>query len=479
MKDDHKSLRENLELFLNSSNHCALIDSARGSNAYRSELPIWVAEFDAGEFGLGRLNRKLFEFDSRGLSSGLIISQLIEQSTHSKKAESNLQLLCEHIKAARPALIVIHQCSELPSKTVQFLSNITAYLKRSNSDWKILYLGNLRELSPTAQKLYLPDAIYPSISEHSNSSDSGALIGKSISLLLVAASVGLLLWLFADKNFDADRVESPLAEKIEHSNERQQTTLPSNVQSDSEITEIEDWKDHVQEFEMMMAKYSDKVVEQPAVLAQAPLKKAAKSERTWSTQSNLPSKFMHPDMLNAVKAGDTETLKKAINTGSDINSVTAEKLESALIIAATEGHQSLATWLIDNDANINQLDSNSRSALFYASVNGHIEVARKLLKKGAKPNSITKLKKTPLMAAVHNNHFELSRLLIDAKSDINHQDHSGWSALFYAVWNKNQKLTELLVSRGGKPELRDKEGYTAVDIAKAKGATGILPILTQ
>ena len=450
-----------LNVFLASTLHSLMVDCSdldANLKAYHLEIRKWAELYGT----------TLFEFQADKLNSDSITSSILRDRSQPQNTQSNYQLLSEFIINSPPALILIHDFNKLDSKAARFLSRITTKLKANNSSWKIIYLGRSSTENTAVVKLLKLDSKY---SNEAKGSDSNSRYAKSVSGILGLAAACLILWfIFGDEMADSSSIENATKTKIVLKDDSGQQT--SSIKVPRKADDMQEWENHISEFEMMMSKYSDS---NEAVIAQTiePSERIKQATKKITNNKHRSRPEMSSDMLNAVLAGKLADLIMAIKAGSDIDSVSPEKLESALIIAATAGHKSMVSWLIDSGADINQADTNERSSLFYAAVNGHHDITKLLLSNGANPNSPTKFGKTPLMAAVHNNHVELSKLLVNANTDINLRDHSGWSALFYASWNNNKTIGDLLLKNGAKPKLKDNEGYTARDIAMAKGSTEI------
>ncbi len=66
-------------------------------------------------------------------------------------------------------------------------------------------------------------------------------------------------------------------------------------------------------------------------------------------------------------------MKLLINAGINLNQVNNYG-DSALIIAASEGHKEICELLINNGINVNHINNEGKTALDYAIENGHNEI---------------------------------------------------------------------------------------------------------
>jgi ankyrin repeat protein len=69
-------------------------------------------------------------------------------------------------------------------------------------------------------------------------------------------------------------------------------------------------------------------------------------------------------------------------------------------------NQALKT-IIENKANVDNMDSNGWTALHHAAYNGDFESAQILIQSGANVNAYSNQQKTPLHFAAFNNHTQI------------------------------------------------------------------------
>jgi ankyrin repeat protein len=213
------------------------------------------------------------------------------------------------------------------------------------------------------------------------------------------------------------------------------------------------------------------------------------------------------NFLAAAESGDTAKIVKSLNQGTEID-VTDEHGQTALMLAAYEGHVDTVRLLLQHGASPDLQNRLGGTALILASFNGHLEVVTELLKAGADVNAKSKNGYTALMqAAVKPNEaaVQIINLLLDQKADINAQDEEGYTALMRAVdhpppppplppylrgakkpkwYDSKQREAEIhfmivkaLVMRRADLNLKDQRGRTALDIARMNHLTQILEFL--
>jgi Ankyrin repeats (3 copies)/Ankyrin repeat len=110
--------------------------------------------------------------------------------------------------------------------------------------------------------------------------------------------------------------------------------------------------------------------------------------------------------------------------------------QTALMVAADQGHGDTVKLLLQRQASLDLQNRRGATALMLACFNGHLDVVTELLRAGADVNAKSKNKHTALMlAAVKQNEtaVQIINLLLDQKADINAQDEEGYTALMRAV----------------------------------------------
>lgn len=117
----------------------------------------------------------------------------------------------------------------------------------------------------------------------------------------------------------------------------------------------------------------------------------------------------------AARRGTIETLEQLLQSGADLNARDAHG-QTALMIAAAEGHDVAVAWLAERGAFLNHTAKYGLSALMLAVVRGHVDVVRTLVWCGADATLRGSgapgfADKTALDLAVDRNHAEMVRLL--------------------------------------------------------------------
>ena len=147
--------------------------------------------------------------------------------------------------------------------------------------------------------------------------------------------------------------------------------------------------------------------------------------------------------LTAIEEGDLQTVKTLL-FDSDNNKF---DMEGALITAADYGHIEIVRFLIQNNTDINHINSTKDTALTLAAEQGHTEIVNLLITNGAKVNHKTKFGNTALTKAAKNGHLNVVDLLIANDADINQINLRGETALIRAQKQKHTKVEKNLTKQ--------------------------------
>jgi ankyrin repeat protein len=152
---------------------------------------------------------------------------------------------------------------------------------------------------------------------------------------------------------------------------------------------------------------------------------------------------------------------------------------TALMNAINKNNISLVEQLIQNGADVDELDGNQDSPLVIAAYKGYDEIVKILLEKGADVRAVDPgMKATALHAAAYAGQMEAARLLINFHIDINKQGpYNGYTALHDAIWQNNIDVVKLLLDSGADLNLLSNDGKSALDFAKSKNRKEIIKLI--
>ena len=170
------------------------------------------------------------------------------------------------------------------------------------------------------------------------------------------------------------------------------------------------------------------------------------------SDKGFEEKFAERDLLlfveGAALRGHAHLI--AISLGSEF--ISASILDSALIVAAGEGHLDVAKRLLQENADPNATVWYGKTALHEAARGGHLEVVERLLQANANVNATTSYGRTALELAAIGGHVDVIERLLQEKADVNAvaAKHFGRTALQAAADGGHLKVVERLRAAGAK-----------------------------
>jgi Zn-dependent protease with chaperone function len=149
-------------------------------------------------------------------------------------------------------------------------------------------------------------------------------------------------------------------------------------------------------------------------------------------------------LLSLVFAGGVYMTYKALEKFNVFSEAFEIEGTTPLMEAASENDTDAISTLLDEGADVNEVDSEGSSALHWAVYSGQLEAAALLLESGADPNTVDTYDSTPLIDATYNEDVEMVKLLLQYGADANYEDASGYTAYDYALEYEYHELQELL-----------------------------------
>ena len=118
---------------------------------------------------------------------------------------------------------------------------------------------------------------------------------------------------------------------------------------------------------------------------------------------------------------------------------------TALMAAAAEGSVDLLAQLLENGAQVSEIDDSGMCALSFSAAHGHTDAAKALCLRGANVNATDKRGRTPLMHAVIGGHLDTTVQLALIGANVSQQDDGGCCALDHAIDMSNRATTLALL----------------------------------
>jgi len=153
--------------------------------------------------------------------------------------------------------------------------------------------------------------------------------------------------------------------------------------------------------------------------------------------------------------------------------------ESALTVAAHEGHTAAVDALVAAGANVNAKDKDGITPLMSAASSNRAGAVRALLAKGASVNETNNDGATALVAAAYGGHVQAAEALLGGGADTALRDRAGRTALMASALGGNEAVTALLLERKADPQLEDENGMNALVYAASTGHDEVAAVLQK
>lgn len=211
------------------------------------------------------------------------------------------------------------------------------------------------------------------------------------------------------------------------------------------------------------------------------------------------------EIHDAVKSGDLEKVKTLLYENPEVIAEISDAGSTPLHIAAFDGMNDIALYLIKNGADLEAQNPQGFTPLMFALYRKNSEMAKLLINKGASVNPPSGSMFSPLGFAVETGDEQVIQLMIDNGADVNvigftgtplqraaflgnyniakilldngadmtiKQSRNGWFPLHSSVMNGSVEVAELLLERGAEIDCRDNDKATPLIRAIKSGNTG-------
>lgn len=188
------------------------------------------------------------------------------------------------------------------------------------------------------------------------------------------------------------------------------------------------------------------------------------------------------NVINLVNRNDIEGVKKALESGVNVNTQDGSK-RNLLLLATINKQVEMAKILVEKGADVNMQANNQDSPFLYAGASGQTELVKLFLAKGARFDIFNRYNGSALIPACERGHVETVRLLVNTKGyPINHVNRLGWTALMEAIvlgngTKKYQEIVQILKDGGADLQISDHDGITPIQHARNRGFGEIVQIL--
>lgn len=173
-------------------------------------------------------------------------------------------------------------------------------------------------------------------------------------------------------------------------------------------------------------------------------------------------------LLAAARAGKLRVATFLLDNKADIQVTFSGK--TALHYAVQSGQKAMVELLLQRGASVDAKASSGGTALHEAAANGFLSIVEVLLKYKA-DLAASNGNQCPIHVAVGNGHAALAGFLLDNGDDVNRKDARGQTPLQVVALQGRDGLVDQLLKRGAAVNAVDKNGNTSLMAAAERGHT--------
>ena len=180
--------------------------------------------------------------------------------------------------------------------------------------------------------------------------------------------------------------------------------------------------------------------------------------------------------FKAIQLDNRQVVQTLLDRGFDPNTVSPEGVPG-LIKALQEQSFKVAHLLADHaQTQIDGRNSRDETALMLAALRGEESLVVKLVARGA---AVNKIGWTPLHYAATGGHLRVLAFLLGAHADVNAESPNGTTPLMMAAMYGNSESVKLLLESGAEAYPRNDHGLSASDFAERAGRLDSLRLIEQ
>lgn len=164
-------------------------------------------------------------------------------------------------------------------------------------------------------------------------------------------------------------------------------------------------------------------------------------------------------LYRAAEGGDYNKVAKLLKAGADVNA-TGDYANSALAVAAENGHEEIVKLLLENHALVDAREAGGTTPLMWASTADIVEL---LLRAGADINAIDREGRAALHHAAKGSNSEVIQTLLENGAHIDAENNHGFNPVGVAASLGNEELVlQLLTTPNRKMIIRALAGIKAI-----------------
>ncbi len=182
----------------------------------------------------------------------------------------------------------------------------------------------------------------------------------------------------------------------------------------------------------------------------------------------------------ACQTGEIYVVQRLLKAGADVNAHRKDWNITAIWIAASEGHEEIVQYLLENGAKIDVQDDDYGTPLYVAAENGCVNVVKQLLERGADVNLVGGLHHRPLNSAAFHGHAEIAQLLLLKNVEVDpEEDYRYGSALGAAARKGHDGIARLLLEKGWNANRKVKTYGSLLVAAATYGHAEVVQVLLE
>ncbi|XP_010723863.2 ankyrin repeat and death domain-containing protein 1B [Meleagris gallopavo] len=180
----------------------------------------------------------------------------------------------------------------------------------------------------------------------------------------------------------------------------------------------------------------------------------------------------------AAKNGHSEAVEILLKHWDEINDLN-QNGETPFYLSVEGGNEKCAELLLEAGSNIDVLTHNNSNALQAAIQNGYQSLVTFLIDKNIDLVPKPEQKNSPLHLAVISNHLLIVKKLLEANHDINFLNHRQETPLHLAADVGNVEMVEVLLKAGCDLKITDRHGKTALAVASRSNYALIVDMIIK
>jgi len=184
----------------------------------------------------------------------------------------------------------------------------------------------------------------------------------------------------------------------------------------------------------------------------------------------------YENLRDAAWGGGLAAVEAFIAGAADIDAPDQDG-DTALHLAAVQGHTDVVRALIAAGAAIDARSANGHEPLHYAAEQGNADIVRVLLDAGAAVDAQSDGGHAPLHYAAGADHLAVARMLLAAEADTGLRDEDGDTPLHFAAVSGDGDLAQALLDAGAAVNARSRDGCTPLDYAHEKANGAVVDLL--